>query len=167
MTLPGPATSRLYDLGRAILDALYASWPGDAEPLPERAYVHVGLPAFDCEEVVVALETTMPHSGFVEQELFLSQQANAGWSMRAARFSIWIVRCVPGLDENGSPSDSELDLAAQALAGDPVAIINVLTAAQLAGSITGCDGIAFEEWAAVGPEGGMGGGAYRIRVNLF
>ncbi len=108
--------SRIYDLATDLLDCVVAGMGevfDDYLPaivLPDRQYVHAGDVAFDCEQVVV----TVPAAGLTHAFPGQSAQTQVCAPPRHVALEVWIVRCVPGLKDNGDPpAVAELDAAAR------------------------------------------------------
>lgn len=162
--------NNVYLFARAVLDAVNAHWPapGDAEALPDRQYVTFGNPAWDCEQVVCSVQRMFSVESDVAAEQIISGPL---FFMRGIAVAVSIIRCVPVPDDSGDvillPSDTELEAAAQIALVDSEAIFNALVEAQLAGELAGCSGIAFDNWVAEGPEGGLGGGTQHVRLAMF
>lgn len=161
----------VYQLAADTLAAVVNRWPDDASPLPERQFVSNGFVTWDCEEVAVAVERTYG----VEGEPGFETASASGvhlMGVRAIQVAIWIIRCVPDMttddDENVIvPSAVAIDASAAELLTDPTAIINALiTQMRTAEGLGSCSGIAFQNWTAEGPSGGLGGGTLRVAMTL-
>lgn len=106
-------TSTVYDhaadLLASVVDRMGDVYDDYTPPivLPERQYVHAGEVAWDCEQVVVTV-VDLRHAfpGETAKPLVCSPP-------RHIHMEVWIVRCVPTLDDNGNPpSPAALDAAA-------------------------------------------------------
>jgi hypothetical protein len=167
----GVPTDQVYVVAREVLDALVASWPVDATALPDRQYVHSGNAIWDCDQLVVSVEGTFPHTGNVNSEEATAHPAAAGFGMRAVRLAIWLVRCIDvGVVNEASgdvtpPTQAQADADAAVILSDATALVNVLIG--VAGDLASCHGVSFEGWQAMGPEGGLSGGVLRVRVSLY
>lgn len=158
---------RLYDLAGATLDLLTTDWPTDeaiALALPARQYVNAGDVIWDCEQLVVSVERTFGEVGDVTVEQFDSHTATM--AVRAVTLAIWLIRCVPDLNEQGPPPAIDIELAAAATLADADAITGILAARTRLHEWAGCESAALENWQAQGPMGGFGGGVLRARVGL-
>lgn len=166
MPLP---TLALYDLATAALDAVYAGWPAepDAEPLPDRHYVSDGAMVWDgCEFVTALVDATFGTEGDVSIESF--SQLGLGLGMRVALIGVGIFRCVPTVDDDLKPPEPQaIDDSANLILRDAMALHNVLLAAQQAGEIATCNGLAFERWQSQPPQGGIGGGVLTFRALML
>jgi len=163
-----PPVTRIYDTCQQLLDAVVAGHTGT---LPERRYVSAGAPAWDCELVAVWCERTFGVAGDPAVEVIDPLASSAGHTMRAGTFVVTIARCTAAVvDANGDqitlPSVDEEEAAAAELYQDAQAVINALVAAERAGDLPGCHGVAFESWGPLGPEGGFVAGELRVRVGL-
>jgi hypothetical protein len=166
----------LVDLGQDVLDALTARWPPPnttldlphLAQLPERRYVTVGAPNADCEQLVVAVERTFgTGGGNPAAERVIPLGEGAPW-LQTAVFAIQILRCVAVPDKQGKPPAPDV-MSAEAFTQltDQEGMLECLIAAQAAGELTGCGGLALEGWRAVTGSGGLSGGVTRVRLNLF
>lgn len=166
-----PPPDRLYVLARGVLDAVVAGYATDGVNLPAHRLVTPGLPAWDCEGVYVQVERTFGHDGNITAETLQPLTRHAGHAMRAVSIAVTVLRCVPGVHDNGAggislPAPEEEEAAAELILTDAQRVLNVLVAAQKAGDLPGCNSLAFEQWQSVGPEGDLGGGLLRIRMGV-
>lgn len=164
-----PPVDKIYNLARASLDAIVGRWDSDAEPLPDKQYVSNGLVIWDeCEQLAVEVERTNGTLGDLSQPIIDQTPLTA---MRFVTLAVWLIRCVHDLQVEGEnvtlPSADEMEADAQILLADPTAILNALVAARKAGDLGACGGLAFDEWTAQGPDGGLAGGVLRVRLALF
>ena len=166
--------NRIYDLAHAALDAVTTRWDYDAEPLPTRQSIAVGEVAWDCEQLIVAVESTANHVGDVAVEVYESMQAAAGFGLRFVTLGIWLVRCVTAQPTTNSmsgevypPTLAQLDHDASIVLADVTSITNAVSAAQKAGELAGCNGLVHERWEALGPAGGLVGGVLRTRASFI
>lgn len=159
-----PAPDRIIGLARAALTAVENHF---GAALPERRYVSDGLIAFDCEQLAVQVERTFGQGGNIAGEQIEPLSASAGFAMRAATLAIWLLHCAPVVGDDGSPpSVTDIEASAEAVLVGAQRLLNALVAAQRAGELAGCHGLAFETWQGVGPDGGLVGGVLRVRVAL-
>lgn len=163
--MPLPVTA-LYDLAEATLSAIVAGWPVDAEPIPDRQYVSDGTIVWDCESLVVIVNSTFGTDSDVAVEQII--QEGLGFALRAAQIGVLILRCVPVIDDDAEPPTAEaIDGSANVILRDSIALMNVLVAAQQNGELATCNGLAFERWSSQGPAGGFGGGILQFRALLL
>jgi hypothetical protein len=103
-------TSTVYDLAAGLLDSVVTRMNAELTvDLPARQYVHAGLVAWDCEETVVAV----PESGLTHAFPGEASKVEFCSPPRQVAFEVWIVRCVPSLQDNGTPpTEADLDAAA-------------------------------------------------------
>lgn len=162
-----PNADRLWLLASAVKAAIVEGYSDADAELPDRQYVTVGNPAHDCEQLVVAVENTFGHEGAIQQELVEPHMARPAHALRASRMAIHLLRCWPvvGDDEQPPTPDAEEEAAELALT-DSQLLLNVIVAAQRAGDLPRCGGVAFEQWTALTPSGGIGGGVLRVRLTL-
>lgn len=146
--------SRLYDLAADLLDSVVARMEDvyqDYTPaivLPERQYVHAGEVAWDCESVVVSgMSLTHAFPGEAGANLVCSPP-------RHVALDVWIIRCVPTLDDNGNPpSVQALDDAARITLTDMWVLSYILWAFRDDWKGT-CQSLLLGPVEVVGPEGG-------------
>lgn len=163
-----PAT--LYNLASNVLDAIVAGWPVGATALPERQYVTFGDVAWDCEQLVVAIERVFGIDGDVTGETYIQDGTLRGF--QGVTVGAWLIRCVPDIDSalDGQlifPSVADLDASAQILCADPIHMWNTIASAQAAGAIASCNGLAFQDADPAGPLGGFGGTLLRVRMQIL
>lgn len=162
---------RINNLALAVLGALVMEWPAEAEPLPQRQGIVAGLPAWDCEQIIVAIENSFSHSGDVSTEVRDFQQAGATWGIRGVALAVWIIRCASTEQSINNrvilPAMDALTAEAEIIGRDGIAVQNVLMDAQRSGLLAGCNGLSFDQWQTQGPEGGFGGSVYRLRVSFI
>jgi len=161
-------TSRIYDLARAMLDAIVANWPTDtdlAAALPARRYVSFGTPAWDCEQVVVG------PSRLYSIEADPSLEGLIAWkplfANNAVEMNVQIIRCQPTGDGTNPPSTTQLETIALAVHQDIEVVRQVLVDAQQNGSLATPSGLSFGNWNSLGPQGGLGGGSQVVRLATF
>lgn len=155
---------RPYGTARAVLDQLVARLPALDVDVPERRYVSIGLPALDCEQLVVSIDRIVGHEGNPGSE---SNNPVRCLIMRAVELTVWLVRCVPTLDDDGNaPSAESIDDSSELIAGDPQAILTALLGAYRDGDVGSTWGVVFLDWRALTPQGGLAGGAQRLRYDL-
>lgn len=154
-------------LARAILQHVGAYYTTNNVPIPARQYVSPGLPAWDCEQVVVTVERQSPVAGDPTLEGPTAVQADPAFHMRAATIAITVVRCVPVLGEQGelTSTDDEED-AAELILADAGHVWLAIVQALDDGDLPGCGAVAFVSWDGLGPEGGLAGGLLRILASL-
>lgn len=159
-----PDPSRIFDVCEDVLGAVVTR---HGAPLPARQYVAAGLPAWDCELVAVWCESTIGIDGNVSVEALEPMRRAAAHSMRAGVFVVTIARCAPTPGPRGAaPSTDTEETVARTLYEDAQRILNSLLAAEKAGELGGCHGVAFQQWAPIGPEGGYVAGELRVRIGL-
>lgn len=114
--------SAVYDLATDLLDSVVARMNAELDvQLPPRQYVHAGLVAADCEQVVVAV----PEPGLAHSFPGFTASSGAGADVlvcsppRHVTLEVWVWRCVPVTQDNGdSPTTTDLDAAAQVTLAD-------------------------------------------------
>lgn len=163
-----PPPDRIYDVCADLLGAIIDRHGGE---LPDRAYVSAMAPPMDCELVATWCERTYSHTGNVVEEVIEPHRSQASHVLRAGMFVVTMYRCTPAVpDDVGDqivlPSTDEEQTAARTLYTDAQRMQNALRAAERAGELAECNGLAFDSWTGLGPEGGMVGGELRVRVGL-
>lgn len=162
-----PSPDRLWNLAVDVKMAIIDGFAAAAVELPARQYVTYGNPAHDCAQLVVSLEATAGTEGNIAQEIVDPVLGKAGHAMRYARFGITLIRCVPVVQDDAEPPTVEdEEQASEAILTDTVLLLNSIVAAQRAGDLNRCGGVAFEQWTAITPNGGVGGGILRVRLLL-
>lgn len=166
-----PPISRLWDLATAVLTAVEDGYATEGVDLPDRTFVSYGPPLVDCPLLAVHVERVYGIEGNVAAEALQPIASAAGHTMRAATFVIVLVRCVPVVAEDGLadvriPTSDEEDNAALEILSDAQLVLNSLVAAERAGDLPGCHSIVYESWIPIVAEGGLAGGATRVRIGV-
>lgn len=156
------ATIDPYVLAGDVLDALVSHFASEGVDLPSRRYRTIGVPATDCEQVVVSVPSLF--SG-------LPGSSNLGplrpGVTNAVELALYVIRCVPKLDDSGNPPDpGELETSAEELLTDAATLRDAVFAADKAGVFGNCNDVVLAECTAIGPEGGYAGWRQTLRVGL-
>lgn len=148
-----PTPDQLANLGPDLLASLTALLPTLGAPVPERRYVHAGEVAYDCEQLVVALERVVPGTPTREQQEWRPLGGAAG---RTAQLAVHLVRCVPTMSDRGNPPRvADLDALATQQYVDSLALpIAARTGWKDGAWGSTCDAI---YWAETVPNGPLGG----------
>lgn len=157
------ADERVYDVAQSILDTLVVAFDDAGVLLPDRQYVHVGEVAYDCEQLVVTF-TDMNKGLAAAPETTVVRWAHP----TIAGYEIHLVRCVPGIDEDGVPTVSELEAAALQTGIDSWLVGTTLPLAVKAKTFppTPCQLVALGELVVNGPLGNMVGVSLPVDVGL-
>lgn len=153
---------------KALLDSIVDYYAANGYDLPARRLIALGLPAWDCEMLAVSIDRIFAHMGDVTIETPTSIAAHPALLMRAATFSVLLLRCVPGLQDSGLPPpvDEEQDAALAAYA-DQQLIENAIIESYNAGTLVTCNGLSIVEWLPQTPQGLVGGGILRVKLSLI
>lgn len=158
-----PPVDRLLGLAQTVLDAVVANWSDDAFPLPDLQYVADGAVPWDgCPTLAVSYVRSYPApSGDVTLEQ-LSAHPRQKFTI-ASVWDVWLLRCVPDMDVNGTdivmPAPDEVEAAADEVLVDAQALMNAVLS-----GVPGCQHAALESCTAAGPQGGMAGNVVRVRL---
>lgn len=157
----------LSTLCHQALAAVEAFYDDQQVALPERRLVSLGQSPWDCELVNVWVLRDQPVAGNPAFQAFESIRAHPGYSMRAASLAVQVVRCYPTVDDDGNPPDPTVEEEAAHVVYDDA---DLLWRALIAGaddrSFSQPQGLAFEGWAGLGPDGGLAGGVLTVRALL-
>lgn len=156
---------RLYLVARKALDVIEAAYVELGVAMPVRRYVADGTAVYDCEQLTVQVERAYSTQGSTSQEVVADQNC---LGMRSATLAITTLRCVPSLSSKGRPPSADaVEDAAQRVLPDPTIQWQALREAYRDGDLAPFDnGLAFEAWQGIGPEGGLSGGVLRVRWSL-
>lgn len=158
---------RAYQVAAGVVEVVSDYYEANSLPLPDRRLVTPGLPAYDCAMVAVHVERIYPHDGRVGVEQVPQLEGETAFYMRAMSVGLYVLRCVPTLDNSGAPPPSDLEEAAAAdILRDPVHLWRALSAAIGDDVLPGCGGVAWEGWETITPSGALGGGLLRCRISL-
>lgn len=163
-----PDATTLYGMAAELLEAAEAGLATTAAGSPDRAYVSIAAPAYDCEQVTVhyAIATKAPFnspSGAGFHRL-------AGGSVNIVAFDTTVLRCVPVLDgSQRAPSVAQLEAAAQTNAYDAWTLWNWLQSRLRDGSLWAlwpCGELALSPMQPVNPQGGIAGTVIRLEARV-
>lgn len=155
------------DVLNAAVAVLDASSPLRA---PERRYVSVGEPAYDCDQLTVSASA---RPGLIATNgLGLDAvRSNSRPRVLLAAFRVTIIRCgYPTVtDEGDPPDDVAIEAAAAAIYGDGWALFAGLNAAARAGTLDGVS--ACSEWSVdaldpIGAEGAVAGWVVSLQAAI-
>jgi len=157
----------LFALCGVVRDVIVAHYADLDVALPERRLRSPGLPAYDCDELVIWVERVFPFDGNVTVETVPTLYADPAYMTRGAELSICILRCLPDGDAQGNPpAVADEEAATAAILADPVLIWQALIAAHEDETLPGCGAMAFGSWESVTPDGLLGGGVVRVLLSL-
>jgi hypothetical protein len=168
VTLPGLPSDALFVLAQATLAGIVREWPGTPEsPLPDRQFVSNGPVFWDCPQLAVSATNMFGVEGDTSQEIWIAQNPLVG--IRGAIVTVDLMRKVPDVesgagDEVTFPAASALTASAREIYADGVLVWNAIKATHQAGRLATCQGLAFQDWNVVGPEGGMVSSATHVRM---
>lgn len=160
---------RLYDVAAAALAAVanYYDEQGDDLDLPaRRAVVPSSSVAWDCELCAVTVTAVGAHDGDPSQQLTPILEADPAYFLRFALLTVTILRNLPVSADAEPPSVDDEDQVARQVLADQGMVWLALVAAQDAGDLPCCGGIAFVGWTQVVAEGGLGGSVTTVQVSL-
>lgn len=167
----------LTDLASAALNSIVTGWPTfdpsdwpNKVALPENAFVSLSLPAWDCEQLVVATERTFGSEGSPSQERIVPISDGVPW-LRVLVLSIQLIRCCATVDQTLDsptfPSPNTMTTEALQILTDADLVLQCLIRSQQRNELAGCGGIALENWKALPEQGGFHGGLTRVRLATF
>lgn len=158
----------VYETAKALLTAVEEVFQDAFVELPERRYVHLGNVAIDnCEALIIQVEAAGNGSVVRRGEAFDNVQPGHVWR-NVVDFSIWILRCVPVMDDSGNPPsvDAE-DESSLELMTDMWTLWNGMRVKHAAKELfDNCTAIEFGDFLPYGPEGAFGGGRLQVTIAL-
>lgn len=135
--------------------------------LPDRRLVSAGQAPWDCELVNVWVVRDYPTSGGPELELFQSIRAHPGHYFRAAVVGVQLARCYPTSPDGLTPPPvADEEAAAEQVYDDADRLWQALWAAADRGEFSQRNGVLYEGWTSLGPEGGLAGGVLTCHALL-
>lgn len=162
-----PDPDLLFTMAGDVLQAVVDHYADAGVSLPGRQYVSSGGVAWDCEQVVVAIERTYGVAAGAIDETLESHPRMVGHTLRSATAAVSIVRCAPEVDEETAmPSIVNEEAVAEIVLRDAMLIPAALIAAERRGDLRGCHGLVVEGWDSAGPEGALVGGVLRARLAI-
>lgn len=171
-----PPDTILYDIAEQMLEKVAEYLESVDIFVPERRYVHVGDPALD---IVTEGDSEDCVSMFVVTYNPQQYVGNPGEEFgdvdlkcevpRTAQYEIWMIRCAPGLHDDGTaPTNEELSASALEICADAREISNAVyklhKAKELVPVKDGVVGLGSSR--PYGPEGGAGGTIQEVTVGL-
>lgn len=163
-------TDRFYELAAILRDEVVARWPADAQPLPERQLVHTGFLPVDEPAFAVCVTRIFGTVGDPAFEQFASRVTDV-WYLRAMAFDLTIDRPAATFDVQGdqevrTPPAAVIEAEAQERLQDAAALTRCVIEADEAYAFGRSIPVAFEGWTPRGPEGGIAGGSFGVRIGL-
>lgn len=158
--MPDAAATRLADTCATLLQVVADGLEGEGITVPERRYVTSGAPAYDCEQLVVALTRLYPAIPFQDDPALPVLRAVL---LRAASVAVHLVRCVPTPTQSSRggaalPTAAALDDAGMTLLTDALMMPVVTVRAWHDGSfLSTCEQMGVREVLPAEPDGGFGG----------
>lgn len=164
-----PPVDRIANIAVLVLDVVRLGLDADGLVAPERYYVSPGLPAWDCEQLVVTAFRIYPVAATPATPLQVAESFRASFAQRAVELRITLLRCIPTVDEDLPgrlviPSPADMQAAAVGILKDAQSMSNHLAAAVTNGTLPGCSGVMMQEWHATAAEGGLAGGLFVVSV---
>lgn len=162
---------RPFELATAMLDAVIDHYETEGVDLPELRFVSAGPPVDDCPLVSVHVNTMGPTPLDALTDQLEANRWGVGFATRRAEYAVTIMRCTPErvVRRGGrwvAPSAGVREDASEALYADSILVLNGLVEAQIAGTLAGCNQLAFLNWTVLGPTGGHVGGVTTVVVAL-
>lgn len=154
----------LYDLAVVAKDAVVAYYLAQGVELPERRYVADGIPAWfpGCPQFttrIVRVYSGTPGAETVGEVDCLVQFT--------AVVGLEVTRCVPTVNDRGDPPPADdVEASAGVVLADPALLFSAVFDAYQSGDFGDCGGLAYEQWTAKGPDGGMAGGELTVRLQI-
>jgi hypothetical protein len=169
--VPGAATD-LFDLADALLNVCVDSLALLPAGAPGRAYVGHGLPAIDCEQLVVStyqaqLADTSPRALPLDR-MFKEKYG----SLNVPMLVVSIVRCYPGVTLNKQqepilPSLAALTAASELIYADGWQLWNGIKTAKKLGAFGGlCRELVTDPMMPLQPAGGFAGWTIPVEIQL-
>lgn len=160
----------IFDVARALLDAVVDYYQGLNVGLPERRFVAPYVPILDCEQLTVHVERTFGNEGDSALQVIQPISGHPGHSLRTAVFVIGVSRCVPMHEQVGDgivlPPLADEEAAAAQIHSDAVHLYNAVLTAEKNGDLGHCNLVAILEWISAGNEAGLAGGGLRVWIGL-
>lgn len=145
------------EIAYSLLSTIEDAFVDASIALPERRYIHSGEVAFDCDDGLLVVSSRRVFSGTPGDELLYIPR-NCPWT-QSVEFDIYLMRCVPVQDKQGTPpSKDRLNAAAEVDNNDILILRSAIISAfkqKILGDI--CDKMALFDAVGVGPQGALGG----------
>lgn len=148
-------TDRVVDVGQALLDSVTDRLVLAGIEVPERRLLVAGLPAFDCEQLTVHLQTTGTVQGDPNASLQTAVGPHAAFAMRAWQFVVSLVRCVYVPDDPENINDAALQADGERSMRDAHCLPLAVVEARDLGMIAGCRNVIVGDVVVEEPSGGM------------
>lgn len=159
--MPPEPAARLDTLAHDLLDAIEDAADAHSIVLPDRRFVAVGAVAWDCPLVCVALPTIARG-----RPLAAAGAVNRESDTFVASFELWLLRDVPGPDDDGNPPSVDAIVASAAQLNRDGYVLTVGLTRALRTIEGTCSAVAQTTTQAVGPDGGLGGWQSTVEVKL-
>lgn len=170
---PVPSTvDTLYDLAAELLGFCAAALDTLPVGAPDRQYVSIGPPAFDCEQLTVhVLQVGEAATSPANTPLDRMRRAVTVPRIDLSFMVVTIVRdCYPGpsgANANRPPEVADLDAAARIISADGWLLWNIVPAALAAGELWGaCNFTGWEPMQPVPAQGKVAGWTFPLQVKI-
>ena len=168
MAAPGD----LFSLATEVLDVAVAALDQLPALAPTRRYVGHGLPALDCEQLVVSTYA-VPEMNTAPQAAALDRQFRSRFgSLTAPLLVISVVRCYPVVTLNSKqvaifPAPAAIEAASALIYDDGWQLWNGVMSAKRDGAFDGlCSGLARQPMMPIQPSGGYAGWTLPLEIQL-
>lgn len=155
----------LFNLAQLALDHVvdhYAANTATATALPARQYVAEGQVAIDCEQLTARIARVYRGGVGAERRDAVRQPLQL-----AADLELQLVRCAAKPPANQAmPTADAIEAVARTVLRDAHHVWEAVRAGYRTGTLVGCQGLAFNDWRNLGPEGGFVGGVLSVGVAL-
>lgn len=160
-----PAPTHLYDIADRVLSAVEAAFDAADISLPDRRYITGGEIVWDCPDGQLVVQVPRIYVGLPAASD--PREIRCG-TVRSAGLTVWLLRCVPTLAENGEPPPpGDLDDSGRDLLIDAWTLSSGIISAYNSDDLVEADSQVFlADLAAVGPQGGLGGWRQDLRVQV-
>lgn len=160
-------TALLHVLAGQALAAVVAHYATEGVTLPDRQLVSAGQSPWDCDLLNVWVQRDYATAGGPEGASFSSIRSHPGNYFRAGVLGVQVVRCYPTMDDLGNPPDPDDEtLAAELVHNDADLVWQALLAASNTDAFSQRNGVAYEGWTVLGPDGGLAGGVLTVHALL-
>lgn len=161
--------TKLADTADALLTVVADGLTAAGLQVPVRTYVADGPPAYDCEQLVVALVRLYPGLPFQDDP---GQPVLKATLLRSATLAVHLVRCLPAMKSGPRgadvfPTQDELNTSGMRVLTDAYVLPTSVVAAWHAGTFLGlCDAMGVRELVPAEPQGGFGGSILTVDVQF-
>ena len=167
MTVTVSTVNSTYELSQAFLQVCEDSLATTAGGIPDLSYVYPVRPPMDCAALIVFMDTIAEETTSPLSPPVATGRRTVYGRINLIYLTVWVLRCAPRVNDNGSIDLSEIAAVTQVVQQDGWAIWNGVYDAIRDGRFKDeCSDVHFQSARAIREQGGCMGWEFTIRCEL-